>query len=119
MEALMKCMDNYDDDDDIDLDQLDKFNLGRFDFVEIAKTYAFLELYRIKNGIKEIYMPVHNNDNYEVSNYGNVRKKSTMKIMRYTAGKFHHFIKDVTLKKNGKKKNFMVWYLQLRAFERV
>ncbi len=66
-------LDYCEDDDNIDADQ---FYLDYLYFQEIEIVFKFLETYRRKNGIKEIYMPIPNYDNYEVSNYGNVREKT-------------------------------------------
>ncbi len=62
---------------------------------------------------EEIYKPIPNYDNYEVSNYGNVRKKNTGLILKYSYDK--DFIRYVTLNKDGIKKKHAVWYLELFA----
>jgi hypothetical protein len=67
-----------------------------------------------KDGYEEIYMPIPNYDNYEVSNYGNVRKKSTGLILKYSYDRDD--IRYATLNKNGIKKKLAVWYLELIAF---
>ncbi len=63
---------------------------------------------------EEIYKPIPNYDNYEVSNYGNVRKKNTGLILKYSYDK--DFIRYVTLNKDGIKKRLAVWYLELITF---
>ncbi len=43
----------------------------------MEQVLRFADEYEMKkDGYEEIYMPVPNYDNYEVSNYGNVRKKT-------------------------------------------
>ncbi len=78
--------------------------------------------------IGEIYKPIPNYDNYEISNYGNVRKKNTGLILESTFRecgiapekcqkctiiniadyKTHNY---VILNNNGIKKKHAVWYL--------
>ncbi len=48
---------------------------------------------------EEIYKPIPNYDNYEVSNFGNVRKKSTGLILKYSYDRDN--IRHVTLNKDG------------------
>ncbi len=67
-----------------------------------------------KDGYEEIYMPIPNYDNYEVSNYGNVRKKNTGLILKYSYDR--DYIRYVTLNKDGIKKKLAVWYLELITF---
>jgi hypothetical protein len=64
---------------------------------------------------EEIYKPIPNYDNYEVSIFGNVRKKSTGLILKYSFDRDN--IRHVTLNKDGIKKKLAVWYLELFAFE--
>ncbi len=122
MEALMKLICNYDSDSDSEDDHTEnceEFYADYLDFHEIEIVFKFLETYRRQNGIKEIYEPIPNYDNYEVSNYGNVREKRKKKILKYTYDDRHQHVREVTLNKDGKRKKFMVWYLQLLSFERA
>jgi hypothetical protein len=70
--------------------------------------------------IAEIYKTIPNYDNYEISNYGNVRKKNTGLILKYIyidkytlsdKSKSKRCTRYVILNKNGIRKNFAVWYL--------
>ncbi len=39
-----------------------------------------------------------------------------MKILKYTYGNEHHYVRDVTLNKDGERKKYMVWYLGIVGF---
>ncbi len=81
----------------------------------MEKALKFVDEYEMKKvGYDEIYMPIRNYDNYEVSNYGNVRKKSTGLILKYSYDRDD--IRHVTLNKDGIRKKFAVWYLELITF---
>jgi hypothetical protein len=67
------------------------------------------------NKIGEIYKPIPNYDNYEISNYGNVRKKSTGYILKYTTLENFYMDRYVNLYKNGIKNRYAVWYLHFMA----
>ena len=42
----------------------------------MERALKFVDEYEMQNdGCKEIYMPIRDYDNYEISNFGNVRKK--------------------------------------------
>ncbi len=78
--------------------------------------------------IGEIYEPIPNYDDYEISNYGNVRKKSTGRIVKSTFRERgiapekcekctiidisdYKMPEYVILNNNGIKKKHAVWYL--------
>ncbi len=79
----------------------------------MEQVLRFVDEYDI-HGYEEIYKLIPNYDNYEVSNYGNVRKKNTGLILKYSYDK--DFIRYVTLNKDGIKKRLAVWYLELITF---
>jgi hypothetical protein len=65
-----------------------------------------------KNGNDEIYVPIRDYDDYEISNYGNVRKKSTGLILKILHLKIGQKIDYVSLSKDGIRKKFPVWKLR-------
>ncbi len=70
-----------------------------------------LERYEMqKYGYEEIYMPIRDYDNYEISNYGNVRKKSTGLILKCSED--WTGINQVFLSKDGIRKKYPVWKLR-------
>jgi hypothetical protein len=67
-----------------------------------------------KIGIKEIYLPIDDYTNYEVSNYGNVKNKKTGRILRPALRNGYEIVK---LCNEGKIKLLQVHRLVLIAFE--
>ncbi len=81
----------------------------------MEQVLKFVEEYEMqKDGYEEIYIPIRDYDNYEISNFGNVRKKNTGLILKYSYDRDE--IRYVTLNKNGIKTKYAVWLLELLAF---
>jgi hypothetical protein len=66
-------------------------------------------------GIKEMYLSIDDYSNYEVSNYGNVKNKTTGKILRPGINSFGYEL--VALCDGGKRKTFKIHRLVIEAFE--
>jgi hypothetical protein len=68
-----------------------------------------------KIGIKEIYMPIDDFPTYEVSNYGNVKNKTTGRILKPSINSNGYELVD--LWDGGKRKTFKIHRLVLITFE--
>ncbi len=77
---------------------------------ELNAEYEMEKYNMEKYGNEEIYVPIRDYDDYEISNYGNVRKKSTGRILKNL--KKGNKIDYVILNKDGIRKKYPVWKLR-------
>ncbi len=77
---------------------------------ELNAEYVMEKYEMQKYGNEEIYVPIRDYDDYEISNYGNVRKKSTGRILKNL--KKGNNIDYVILSKDGIRKKYPVWKLR-------
>ncbi len=78
------------------------------------EVFAFVEAHDMEiPGVEEVYFPIKNFDNYEISNSENIRKKSTGLVLKQSLDR--NGVRMVTLNQNGVRKKHYVWYLVFLA----